>query len=357
MVLNGLGFSNRQLYLVSQFFEDKPVEHLLGRGLSAADLNDDCLGRTLDWLYAHDVTTLFAGLALRARQVFGVSVRRLHADTTSFAVSGDYLPAEGDLDAQAIAVTYGYSRDHREDRKQWLLALVTSEDAIPHVLKPLDGHASDKICLPQVVTELARQLESSGEAAGVYVADSGLYSEATMCALGEAGVNWISRVPEPSRLAQAMVRDEPATWQQSADAQLRWWGQTVELPQGPERWLVVRYTAGEQRARVTLQRQVEREQAKWEKRWWHLSHRAFACAPDAQAALERERQAMPPWLVVQTTVAAAPKYAHRGRPRRGRRRRSGHGMSRPYCVWIRTPSSARCGAKRPFWSPPMSLTR
>jgi Domain of unknown function (DUF4277) len=30
MVLNGLGLSNRQLYLVSQFFEDKPVEHLLG---------------------------------------------------------------------------------------------------------------------------------------------------------------------------------------------------------------------------------------------------------------------------------------------------------------------------------------
>ena len=30
MVLNGLGFSNRQLYLVPQFFANKPVEHLLG---------------------------------------------------------------------------------------------------------------------------------------------------------------------------------------------------------------------------------------------------------------------------------------------------------------------------------------
>ena len=27
MVLNGLGFSNRQLYLVPQYFENKPVEH------------------------------------------------------------------------------------------------------------------------------------------------------------------------------------------------------------------------------------------------------------------------------------------------------------------------------------------
>jgi hypothetical protein len=63
LVLNGLGFSNRQLYLVPQFFADKPVEHLLGPGLTAEALNDDCLGRTLDWLYAHDVTRLFAGLA------------------------------------------------------------------------------------------------------------------------------------------------------------------------------------------------------------------------------------------------------------------------------------------------------
>lgn len=75
LALNGLGFSNRQLYLVPQFFADKPVEHLLGPDITADALNDDCLGRTLDWLYDHDVTRLFAGLALRARRAFGVMVR------------------------------------------------------------------------------------------------------------------------------------------------------------------------------------------------------------------------------------------------------------------------------------------
>ena len=63
MVLNGLGFSNRQLYLVPQFFANKPVEHLLGTGISADMLHDDCLGRTLDWIAEHDPTTLFAGIA------------------------------------------------------------------------------------------------------------------------------------------------------------------------------------------------------------------------------------------------------------------------------------------------------
>jgi transposase len=50
MVLNGLGFSNRRLYLFPQFFANKPVEELLGPGITAEDVNDDCLDRALDWL-------------------------------------------------------------------------------------------------------------------------------------------------------------------------------------------------------------------------------------------------------------------------------------------------------------------
>jgi len=91
MVLNGLGFSNRRLYLVPQFFESKSVEHLLVcPGIKAADLNDDYLGRTLDWLYAHDVTRLFAHIAVRARRAFGIEPSRVHVDTSSFSVNGRY---------------------------------------------------------------------------------------------------------------------------------------------------------------------------------------------------------------------------------------------------------------------------
>jgi Domain of unknown function (DUF4277) len=47
MVLNGLGESPRQLYLVPQCFANNPVEHLLGPGMTDDMLNDDCLGCTL----------------------------------------------------------------------------------------------------------------------------------------------------------------------------------------------------------------------------------------------------------------------------------------------------------------------
>jgi transposase len=85
LVLNGLGFSNRQLYLVPQFFANKPVGHLLAEGISADMLHDDCLGRTLDWIAEHDPTTLFAGIAKLARQRFELASHRIHVDTTSFS--------------------------------------------------------------------------------------------------------------------------------------------------------------------------------------------------------------------------------------------------------------------------------
>src|SRR5947209_3937791 len=45
MILNGLGFSNRQLYLVPQFFANKPVEHLLGPGITAEIISDELTER------------------------------------------------------------------------------------------------------------------------------------------------------------------------------------------------------------------------------------------------------------------------------------------------------------------------
>ena len=36
MMLNGLGFVNRALYLTPQFFRDKPLERLLGEGIPTA---------------------------------------------------------------------------------------------------------------------------------------------------------------------------------------------------------------------------------------------------------------------------------------------------------------------------------
>jgi transposase len=302
LILNGLGFSNRRLYLVSQFFATKPVEHLLGPGITAEMLHDDCLGRTLDWLHDHDPTALFAGIARQARQRFGIAARQVHVDTTSFAVTGEYEP---DLDAHTLAVTYGYSRDHRADLKHWMLALATTRAGdVPLFCQALDGNASDKVSLVAAVEALAEQLradEQDVEQAPIFVADSGLYSAENVARLSAAGVRWISRVPGTSKEARAALEVADDAWQH--DGALFW----APAPQAPdeERWVMVRTTQGEERVRTTLQRQGETTRAQWEKALWHLSNQRFACEPDAQAAL------------VQSHLVPHPKQSRPGRPRQG----------------------------------------
>jgi transposase len=44
IILNGLGFVAKPLYLFSNFFQDKAVEHLLGKGVKAEDLNEEVQG-------------------------------------------------------------------------------------------------------------------------------------------------------------------------------------------------------------------------------------------------------------------------------------------------------------------------
>ena len=90
MILNGLGFVSRPLYLSPEFFHNKPVDLLVGEGIEASDLNDDCLGRALDQLFQQGVTEVFASVSARALQVFGIETRYAHLDSTSFGLHGQY---------------------------------------------------------------------------------------------------------------------------------------------------------------------------------------------------------------------------------------------------------------------------
>src|SRR5713226_8232441 len=319
MVLNGLGWSLRQLYLVPQYFENKPVEHLLGEGITADMLNDDCLGRTLDWLYEHDVTTLFAGLAYQARRRFGITAKHLHIDTTSFSVSGDYanMPEE---DPVPIAITYGYSRDHREDLKQWMLALATTHDGdIPLLLRPLDGNSSDKEHLSAAVKAVMAQLREDlpeEQEQRITIFDSGGYSQANMKSYNEAKIAWISHVPETSTTAKTALEKIYEEWKPLSDGSGEYVACSMDLPQGKERWVIVRTKARELAAREQVEKKVKKAQEQWEKRLWHVSHQEFSCEQDAQKAWKQAIKGKPSFLVASFTAEEQGQYQQKGRPKK-----------------------------------------
>ena len=165
LVLNGLGFANRRLYLMPEFFCNKPIERLVGAGISPEHLNDDALGKALDTLHAFGLTELYRLIARQAPERLGLGsgVAMAHLDTTTFHVDGRYnSELDDDFDGNAgggIRVSKGYSRDHRDDLNQVVLELITESRAnLPMMMRPLSGNASDKTSLKDAIERHVGQL-------------------------------------------------------------------------------------------------------------------------------------------------------------------------------------------------------
>ena len=170
MILNCMGFLTSPLYLFSEFFAGKATEHLIGEGVTAEHLNESRLGRVMDQLYEYGITLMFVKIASEMSKKFGISTNHAHLDGTSIAVHGKYETVEGREESivenesgepLAIAITQGYSRDHRPDLKQFTWHLMTSEEeGIPLYMNVGDGNKTDQSAFPEVIKAFRSEWET-----------------------------------------------------------------------------------------------------------------------------------------------------------------------------------------------------
>ncbi|WP_346294109.1 IS1634 family transposase [Sphaerothrix gracilis] len=286
LILNGLGFVSAPLYLFSEFFESKPVEHLLGEGIQASYLNDDRLGRVLDELYEEGTSSFFLRVAMQAVERFGVDVGQVHLDSSSFSLQGEYgreRVESGDLDQVPIEICRGYSRDQRPDLKQFVVNLMCSADGgVPLWLKVADGNQSDA----QQFAGLMRQFANSWQMDSVFVIDAAFYSEPNLQQVGS--LKWVSRVPQTLSDAQALVQSDTSELTPVACTlkDYRMWETTAEYGGVQQRWILI-----ESLTRKADQSLWEPELKQLEKRLHRnlkqLQQQVFACKPDALEALMR----------------------------------------------------------------------
>src|SRR5438034_2248672 len=188
MILNGLGFANKPLTLTPQFFANKPLDLLFRQGVRAEMFNRFKLGRTLDELHTYGCDLLFSELALTVCAQESIEQRFHHLDTTSFSLSGDYVP---ESDEHAIRITHGYSKDHRPDLKQAVLELMVSQDGgVPLVSKSWDGNTSDTRIFQERAEALISAFKSMPRPRYL-IADATLYCEDNAAHLSKLGfINW-----------------------------------------------------------------------------------------------------------------------------------------------------------------------
>lgn len=207
ILINGLGFVSRPLYLFSQFFEDKGIENLLGEGITSNYINDDKIGRVMDELYKYGLNNIFIEVILGVIKKFKIVTQYSHLDTTSFHLHGEYnseIKKEKEkkiLKERPIIISKGYSRDHRPDLKQCVLDLITKNDGdLPLFMRVGDGNEADKAVFAKIAVEFKKQINFSS----IMVCDSALYSQENLQLMGE--IKWITRVPLTIKKAQELVK-------------------------------------------------------------------------------------------------------------------------------------------------------
>lgn len=315
MVLNGLGFTQRALYLTPLFFRDKPVERLIGEGIEAGHLNDDVLGRALDAIYAYGPDKLYPQLAVPAVKHLGLSGRFAHLDSTSFHVDGHYNSAEDGADERVIHITQGYSRDHRPELNQVVLQLICERQAgIPLLMEPLSGNSTDVVSFRDTLRTHIAQLRQDVKI-DYLIADSALYSADTLQEL--TAVKWISRVPATLSLAREMIQATAAELMSNpAQAACRSLG--TMYAEVRQRWLVVYSPAAYQRALHTVNKRCRQRSDDEGKAFAQLCQQEFACEADARQALAAFEKTLQLSFVSDAQVTALARYRSKGRPARDR---------------------------------------
>lgn len=314
MILNGLGFISAPLYLFEKFFVGKATEHLLGEGIRPEHLNDDRLGRVLDKLYSEGLTQVFVTIALEAARKFGVKLDSLHLDSSSFHVDGEYAISadEATEEPTAIEITYGYSRDHRPDLKQFIVDLICSGDGdIPLYLRVADGNESDQAMFATILKEFRQQWQCDA----LFVADAALYSAENLQQM--QSLRWLSRVPATLTAAQMLleeIRDEAfvesiVTGYRIAECCSDYGG--VE-----QRWLVIESKVRQEADTKQLEKRLAKQSEKAQSQLRQLCQQEFACAADAMKAARRFQCQLRFHQLAELEIIKYSHHARSGRPRK-----------------------------------------
>lgn len=304
MVINGLGFTSRPLYLEAQFFSTRPVNRFLEKDCENA-INDDRLRRTLDELFTSGCDSIFASVASEAALRFGVSQKFRHLDSTSMQVHGAYEDEGFQL------VTFGYSKDHRPDLKQFMIYLMSSQDGdVPLLAKTVAGNSSDKALFQERLKELQKQIREGEDA--YFIADSALYTQKTITTISES-MKWITRVPETLSEAKKLVQyADPLEELETGYSGKEFVSEYGEVQQ---RWLLVYSEQAYLRESKTLEKQIQKEKDLATRELTRWSRTKFDCEIDAREALARWGKKLKYHVLDEIRIISKRVKQGKGRPR------------------------------------------
>lgn len=236
LAINRLCAPGSELAIEQRWYPSTALDDLLQ--IEDGKINDTRLYRCLDRILPHK-TKLERHLKNRYGELFGAEFDVLLYDLTSTYVEG---AAE-----KNPMVRRGYSRDHRPDCEQLVIALIVNNEGFPFSYETFDGNRSDVSTMETILRMVERKY---GKARRIWVFDRGIVSEENLAAIRKRGGQYLTGTPR-SQMKQFEAELLKEDWTQvRPEVEVK----KVAIPQGEETYILCRTSGRKEKEKAIRNR-------------------------------------------------------------------------------------------------------
>jgi transposase len=243
LAINRLCAPGSELAVEERWYPSTALDDVLE--IEEGKINDTRLYRCLDRILPHK-TKLEQHLKQRYGELFGAEFDVLLYDLTSTYVEG---AAE-----KNPMMSRGYSRDHRPDCEQMVIALIVNREGFPFSYETFDGNRADVSSMESILRMVERKY---GKARRIWVMDRGIVSEENLAAIRRRGGQYLVGTPrrQMKRFEAELLRDD---WTQvRPDVEVK----RVAIPEGEEMYILCRTAARKEKEKAIRKRFSTRMEA------------------------------------------------------------------------------------------------
>jgi transposase len=236
LAINRLCAPGSELAIEQRWYPSTALDDLLQ--IEDGKINDTRLYRCLDRILPHK-TKLERHLKNRYGELFGAEFEVLLYDLTSTYVEG---AAENNP-----MVRRGYSRDHRPDCEQLVIALIVNNEGFPFSYETFDGNRRDVSTMETILRMVERKY---GKARRIWVFDRGVVSEENLAAIRKRDGQYLTGTPR-SQMKQFEAELLKEDWTQvRSEVEVK----KVAIPQGEETYILCRASGRKEKEKAIRNR-------------------------------------------------------------------------------------------------------
>lgn len=236
LAINRLCAPGSELAIEQRWYPSTALDDLLG--IEAGKINDTRLYRCLDRILPHK-TKLEQHLKDRYGALFGAEFDLLLYDLTSTYV-------EGAAEKNAM-MRRGYSRDHRPDCEQMVIALIVNQEGFPYSYETFDGNRGDVSTMETILRMVERKY---GKARRIWVLDRGIVSEDNLAAIRKRSGQYLvgTRRSQMKQFEAELLKEDWTRVRPEVEVK------QVAIPQGEETYILCRTTGRKQKEQAMRSR-------------------------------------------------------------------------------------------------------